>query len=161
VPVFYTTSLRRSGDLRASAAATRRGSSPGVVAVPADYEIHPDFRPHEADVVIEKGRPSAFFGTHLISYLVARQIDTVVVCGESTSGCVRATVVDAHSYGLHVLVVEDCVFDRVVTSHLVNLFDMQAKYADVLSLAQLEELLQWSPGSVERRLPPTDRSTPS
>ena len=159
-PIFYTTSLRRSGTMGASAAATRRSTSPGVVAVPADYEIHPDFTPHEGDVVIEKGRPSAFFGTPLISYLVAQRIDTVIVCGESTSGCVRATVVDAHSYGLHVLVADDCVFDRVVTSHRVNLFDMHTKYADVLSLDQLEELLQWPPDPSEPPPAPTDRSTP-
>lgn len=66
-PIFYTTSLRRSGIMGSRAAATRRSTSPGVVAVPSDYEIHPDFTPHEGDVVLEKGRPSAFFGTPLIS----------------------------------------------------------------------------------------------
>ena len=85
-------------------------------------------------MVIRKDKPSVFFGTPLMSYLHELQVDTLLVTGTTTSGCVRATVVDAFSYNFKVVVVEECVFDRGQASHQVNLFDMQAKYADVVSL---------------------------
>ena len=84
--------------------------------------------------MILKDKPSVFFGTPLMSYLHELQVDTLLVTGTTTSGCVRATVVDAFSYNFRVVVVEECVFDRGQASHKVNLFDMQAKYADVVSL---------------------------
>ena len=89
---------------------------------------------HEGDMVILKDKPSVFFGTPLMSYLHELQVDTLLVVGTTTSGCVRATVVDAFSYNFKVVVVEECVFDRGQASHKVNLFDMQAKYADVVPL---------------------------
>lgn len=90
--------------------------------------------PRPGDVVIEKMKPSAFFGTLLASHLVAIGVDTLVVCGCATSGCVRATVTDAFSYNFRVLVVEEGTFDRGEVSHKVNLFDLNQKYADVVSL---------------------------
>jgi maleamate amidohydrolase len=83
-------------------------------------------------VVLLKDKPSVFFGTPLMSYLHELQMDTLPVTGTTTSGCVRATVVDAFSYNFKVAVVEECVFDRGQASHKINLFDMQAKYADVV-----------------------------
>jgi maleamate amidohydrolase len=115
IPVIYT---RRIGD-----------QIPEIIA------------PLEDEIVIAKDKPSAFFGTPLVSYLTALGIDTLIVAGTSTSGCVRATVVDAFSLNYAVVVVEDCVFDRGSVSHKVNLFDMQAKYADVLSLEQVTALI--------------------
>jgi maleamate amidohydrolase len=67
--------------------------------------------------MIYKERASCFFGTPLIAYLTKLGIDTLLICGESTSGCVRATTVDAYSYGFHPVVVEDCTFDRSSLSH--------------------------------------------
>ena len=90
--------------------------------------------PRPEDVVFRKERPSAFFGTPLIAHLNQRRIDSLIVCGESTSGCVRASVLEAHMFGLHVSVVEECVFDRAELTHKVNLFDMHHKYADVMKL---------------------------
>jgi nicotinamidase-related amidase len=90
--------------------------------------------PREDELVIDKARASAFFGTPIDAYLRRLGIDSLIVAGESTSGCVRATVVDAYSLGFDVMVVEEATFDRVSVSHKVNLFDMHHKYATVVSL---------------------------
>jgi len=88
--------------------------------------------PRDGDVVLPKTGPSGFHETPLDTVLRTRGIDTVLVCGEATSGCVRATVVDACTRGYHVGVIGDCCFDRFEASHWVGLFDMDQKYADVL-----------------------------
>lgn len=84
------------------------------------------------DLVLEKRQASAFFGTQLNSELAARGVDTLVVCGTTTSGCVRATVVDACGLGYHTIIVRDAVGDRHPLVHEVSLFDMDAKYGDVV-----------------------------
>ena len=89
-------------------------------------------------MVITKQRASAFFGTPLQAHLTQLGIETVIVCGESTSGCVRASAVDAYSYGFHVVLVEECCFDRSMLSHKVNLFDLHHKYVDVLHIDQVD-----------------------
>ena len=81
-----------------------------------------------SDVVITKQRASVFFGTPLVAHLTQLGVQTLIICGESTSGCVRATAVDAYSHGFHVVLVEECCFDRSILSHKVNLFDMHHKY---------------------------------
>ena len=73
-----------------------------------------------------------FFGTPLLAHLNQLGIRTVIVCGESTSGCVRASAVDAYSNGFHVAIAEECTFDRAELTHKVNLFDLHHKYADVM-----------------------------
>ncbi|HEU4656053.1 MAG TPA: isochorismatase family protein [Capillimicrobium sp.] len=88
--------------------------------------------PREPDVVLVKKRPSAFYGTGLAELLAQRQVDTAVVCGGSTSNCVRATAVDAMTHGFRTIVPEDCVFDRIDISHRVALFDLDRQYADVV-----------------------------
>ena len=85
-----------------------------------------------ADTVMRKRMPSAFFETHLASLLVWHRIDTVIVTGGSTSGCVRATVVDGLSRGYRMIVPEECVADRHESPHFAALYDMAVKYADVL-----------------------------
>jgi maleamate amidohydrolase len=104
---------------------------------PDRYKIKEEFAPQPGDQFIYKKRASAFYGTPLASSLVQRGIDTVVVAGESTSGCVRATAVDSFSHGFHTVVVEECVFDRSLISHKVSLFDLHHKYADVYHLDRL------------------------
>ena len=94
------------------------------------------------DDVVYKRYPSSFFGTDLQSRLVSRGIDTVIVTGAATSGCVRATAVDAVQYGFRVAVVEDAVGDRERLPHLASLFDMETKYADVVSSDAVIEYLQ-------------------
>ncbi len=94
----------------------------------------------ERDVQIIKKMPSAFHGTHLLPYLVSQRVDTVIVTGGSTSGCVRATVVDSLSNGFLTSVAEECVADVHESPHFGNLYDIHAKYADVLSA---DEILHW------------------
>ena len=81
-------------------------------------------KPLGGEFIVRKARASAFFGTHLITYLVNKGVDCLLVTGTSTCGCVRGTVLDGYSYGFPVFLVEECVFDRSRTSHLVNLFEM-------------------------------------
>lgn len=96
--------------------------------------FHPRLTPAPGDLVVTKHYPSAFFGTDLASTLHALRVDTVLVTGLSTSGCVRATALDALCHGFVPIVVRDCVGDRAAAVHEANLFDLQAKYAEVVSL---------------------------
>lgn len=108
-------------------------------------ELVEEVAPQGGDYLIPKRHPSAFFGTPLISYLVDRGVDTLLVCGCTTSGCIRATVVDAFSYNFRVAVVEDCVYDRTETSHAINLFDMHSKYAEIIDIDTACRYLQSLP----------------
>ena len=102
-----------------------------------DYEIYHavDFR--ATDNLIKKLRASVFFDTDLQNTLQANKTRDIFIAGESTSGCVRASVIDAFSFGYRICVVEDCVFDQNIVSHAVNLYDMQHKYAQVTELSRL------------------------
>jgi len=106
------------------------------------YEIVEQAAPLPGEVVLKKTAPSAFFGTPLAAYLIGQGIDTLIVCGEAVSGCIRATVVDGCSYRLRMVVVEECVYDRHEASRAINLFDMDQKYADVLSLDEVSEWMR-------------------
>lgn len=97
--------------------------------------------PQDGDFVIAKPKASAFFQTSITPFLIKQRIDTLVICGTATSGCVRATVVDAHSHGFTTFVVDECCSDRWDFAHAANLFDMNAKYASVLSLDELEQIM--------------------
>lgn len=98
--------------------------------------------PHQDEQVLVKKYGSCFFGTALASQLTASGIDTVIVTGVSTSGCVRATVVDAMQHGFRAIVPREAVGDRSREQHDANLFDIEAKYGDVLSLAKVKDYLQ-------------------
>jgi nicotinamidase-related amidase len=105
---------------------------PAIMDIAArGYDFVAEIAPVEGDILIPKKHPSAFFGTPLASYLIDLNIDTLVVTGCSTSGCVRGTAVDGFAYNFRVTIPEECVFDRSQTAHAVNLFDMAYKYADV------------------------------
>jgi maleamate amidohydrolase len=106
-----------------------------VMGTPA-VDLDPRLGIEPSDVVVTKKGPSAFFGTNLAALLAAEAVDTVVVCGATTSGCVRASVVDSVQFGFQTLVVGDCVGDRAEGPHNANLFDMAAKYADVVEQAE-------------------------
>ena len=95
-------------------------------------EIDPRLERREDEVVILKKGASAFFGTNLPSVLVSQGVDTIVLCGATTSGCIRATAVDLLQYGYPTLVPRECVGDRAQGPHEANLIDIQAKYADVV-----------------------------
>ena len=99
-------------------------------------------RPQEGEWICTKARASAFYGTSLDAYLRIKQVQSLIVCGGSTSGCVRASCVDAFSAGFQVIVVEDGCFDRARTPHLANLFDLHAKYATVMRADEVLAELQ-------------------
>ncbi len=105
-------------------------------------QIVPKLAPHAGELVIDKPHTSAFYGTDLVTQLVRRGVDTILVVGNSTSGCVRATVVDARQLGYHVVVPVECVFDRVEASHRIGLLDMWMKYAAVLPAAKAHQYLR-------------------
>jgi maleamate amidohydrolase len=103
-----------------------------------------ELAPLPGEYIVRKRMASAFFATDLANWLIARQVDTVLVTGCTTSGCVRASALDAMQYNFRTIVVRDCVGDRALGPHEANLFDLAQKYADVLMLdevlAKLEPL---------------------
>lgn len=116
-------------------------------------DVDPRMDRRDTDMWLVKKYASCFFGTDLATRLLMRGIDTVLLTGCTTSGCIRATAVDACSYGFHTIVVEECVGDRAELPHLANLFDIDAKYGDVVSrdevrdyLAGVERLVSAEPG---------------
>ncbi len=116
---------------------------PEIMNIPMKgYEFPKEIAPHPKDVLVPKKHPSAFFGTALCSNLIDLGVDTVVVTGCTTSGCVRGSVVDAFSYNFRTVVPEECVYDRSQVSHAVNLFDIGEKYADVLPVAEVMDRLR-------------------
>jgi maleamate amidohydrolase len=136
VPIFYTKDVENRSALT-------RGSWTWKFAKALDEDssvrqlgnqIPELIAPQADEIVIHKTKPSAFFGTPLASYLIALHVDTVLVTGSTTSGCVRASVIDAFSNNFRTIVIEEAVFDRGQASHKINLFDMNAKYADVISI---------------------------
>jgi maleamate amidohydrolase len=116
-----------------------------IVDDPAAAEIDPRIAPVEGEIVLMKKYPSAFFHTHLVSLLIADRIDTVIVTGCSTSGCIRATAVDAVSYGYRVAVPEEAVSDRWQAPHEASLFDIDAKYGDVVTVSEVVDYLRALP----------------
>jgi maleamate amidohydrolase len=145
-PVFYSMadpSLGRKIDSSWEMKKTRNSGLEG-------NRIPDEVKPAPADAIIMKRKPSAFFGTPLISVLNSLHVDTLLVTGCTTSGCVRATVLDSFSYSFKTLVVEECVFDRAEIPHKVNLFDMNQKYADVITLKEAIEFLD-SVGRASRK----------
>jgi nicotinamidase-related amidase len=107
-------------------------------------EIVPELEPGPEEIVLDRPRASAFFDTHLANLLHHYGVDTLVVTGMTTSGCVRATVVDGHSSNFRVVVPPSCVADRSTVSHEVSLFDMDMKYADVTPVETVREKLSAS-----------------
>ncbi len=135
LPVFYTTGQAD----RVRGPQFRKSRQDGEALPQADdLAIVGEIAPAPDDVVLAKAGPSAFFGTTLLPHLVERGVDTLLVAGCTTSGCVRASTVDAATYGFRVGIVEECVFDRFEISHNVALFDLNAKYADVMTLRDVE-----------------------
>lgn len=146
IPVFYSTDTgmddrtmihwgRRSGSrppLSPEAAARKRRAN----------EIIDEVAPLPGELVIAKAAPSVFSGTPLLGQLIVRGIDTILVAGESTSGCVRAAVVDGCTQRFNMIVAEECVFDRTQASHAINLYDMDQKYADVLPVDEIVAYLR-------------------
>lgn len=135
VPIVFTTVAYGERE-RVSARAMLRKFPAALEVVPGSRwtQIDPRLERRESEAVITKVFPSAFFGTTLGTYLTAAGCDTVVVTGASTSGCVRATAVDAVSHGFQVIVPRDAVGDRLASAHEANLLDIDMKYGDVVTI---------------------------
>jgi maleamate amidohydrolase len=143
IPVIFSTVIYNDVDLKDAGiwalkmkgVATLRGDSDGV-------EIDPrlDFR--KTDSLLVKKYASCFFGTDLVSRLLSRRVDTLIIVGCTTSGCVRATAVDAVQTGLRPMVVREAVGDRSAAAHEQSLFDLNAKYADVVSLDETVQYMR-------------------
>lgn len=114
-------------------------------------DIDPRLPVLDSDHLMVKKFPSAFYGTNLQSMLTGTGVDTTIIVGNSTSGCIRATVCDSVSGGFRTIVPEDCVADRAQLSHTVNLFDMDAKYADVVSSEAVVDYLDGLAGPAQLR----------
>ena len=157
IPVIYSTGAERRPDGwgRGRWGDKNSRKDPAAVEEAARANtILPPIAPHAEDIVIRKAKPSVFFGTLLASFLVDLQADTIIATGGVTSGCVRSTVVDGFSYNYRMAVVEDCVFDRGQATHALNLFDLQQKYADVVSSAEAGVYLSGLPaGLFDEQMP--------
>jgi len=139
IPVIYTTGYSRTDkwDRGSWSWKNPRGENqenvePASTTNRDGNEIMDEIAPSSQDIVVRKQKPSAFHEAPTMGYLNLLKADTVIITGTTTSGCVRATAVDAFSYNFHVSVAEDCCFDRSDLSHAVTLLDLHAKYADVL-----------------------------
>ena len=122
---------------------------PGMASLTEDNPnsaIVDELTPESGELVVRKTVPSAFFGTQLAPWLTERAVQTLLVAGAVTSGCVRASVVDAMSYGFRPLVLADCVGDRAISPHEANLFDMAQKYAAVMPLDDAISTIEKSSG---------------
>ncbi len=154
IPIFYTAvvyeeqEFRDAGTwaLKQTGLRTLRAGTPAV-------ELDPRLERRANEAIIVKKYASAFFGTDLIARLNARRVDTLLVAGCTTSGCVRATVVDALQFGLRPIVIREAVGDRAEPAHRQSLFDMEQKYADVVGLQEALDYL--------RTLIPQPVATPS
>ena len=138
LPIIYSTGARRDDRWDTGSWAWK---NPRVTEKPRTqhgdqdgYTIVGEIAPQPRDLVVYKHKPSVFFGTPLPSFLVHLGVDSLILAGTTTSGCVRATAVDAFSYNYRVALVEECCFDRSQASHAMSLCDLHAKYADIVRL---------------------------
>jgi len=149
IPVLYSTGTGREDGWDRGGWAWKNARTDEDVAPPAPREsardgndIMDEIAPGPKDIVIRKLKPSVFYGTNLMGYLNDLGADSLICVGTTTSGCVRATVLDAFSLNLRVSLVEEGCFDRSQASHAINLCDMNAKYADVISIDEALDYLR-------------------
>lgn len=132
IPVLYTRNVQKKTiQFDSFSTKAKRDNTKYIDGNPA-ADILECLAPKATDIVVDKSYASAFFGTPLISYLVKMQVDSLIIVGGSTSGCVRATAVDAVTHNYNVAIIEDAVFDRIDLSHKAALLDLWMKYCDVL-----------------------------
>lgn len=139
IPVIYTTAAPPSN---ARVPATNRQSR---TVSPEGYRIRQEFAPEPGDLVITKERASGFYGTPLVAHLQKMGVRSLIMCGESTSGCLRASTVEGFNQGFHMTVAEECCYDRSMLSHKVALFDLHHKYADVMHVEDIVAHLEGMP----------------
>ena len=134
IPIIFTT-IGFEPNLKDGSLWLEKAPGLGDLVVGGKWvEIDPRLERRDEETVILKKGASAFFGTNLPSILVSQGVDTVIMCGATTSGCIRATAIDLLQYGYPTLVPRECVGDRAQGPHEANLVDIQAKYADVVSV---------------------------
>ena len=143
LPIIYSTIATRSDgrDIGRWAAKNRRTRAESEQRNEFADQIVREVAPRPEDFIIPKLKPSIFYGTPLLSLLRSLEVDTLLVTGATTSGCVRSTVIDAFSMEYKIAVVEDCIYDRGEASHAITLFDLHAKYANVISLQRARDYL--------------------
>ena len=142
LPIFFTTTVYQD-DLVDAGLFPRKVPSLSILTRTSPWiAVDPRLERLESEPVIEKRYASAFFGTHLASTLTASGTDTLIVTGCTTSGCVRATVVDALQHGFRAIVPPECVGDRSPEQHAANLVDMDGKYGDVVDLQAVISYLE-------------------
>ncbi|WP_017754690.1 isochorismatase family protein [Calidifontibacillus oryziterrae] len=140
IPTLYTRNVQKKTiNFDSFAVKTQRDNSKYIDGRP-ETQIVDELKPNENDLVVDKSYASAFYGTPLISYLIKMGVDSLIIVGGSTSGCVRATAVDAVTRNFNVAVVEDCVYDRIELSHKAGLLDLWMKYCDVV---RSDEILEY------------------
>jgi nicotinamidase-related amidase len=147
LPVFFTTTVYDSDWSNGGLFVVKIPSLKILVPGSRWIEVDPRLERQPSEPIIEKQYASAFFGTSLASTLTARGIDTVIVAGCTTSGCVRATVVDSLQHGFRTIVPPECVGDRSAEQHAANLVDIEGKYGDVVELVEVVAVLERGEGS--------------
>ncbi|GBR00871.1 isochorismatase family protein [Nguyenibacter vanlangensis] len=151
LPIFYTESARRA-DLRDSGVQVgknHRGHEKTVIEGTHATRVVAPLAPRPQDYLIGKRKPSCFFGTLFMSQLNFLDVDTLILTGCTTSGCLRATAVDAYSYNFKTIIPEETAFDRFEASHAINLFDLNCKYADVIPTDDVAAYLSACPVRAE------------
>jgi nicotinamidase-related amidase len=147
LPVIYTTIAFRSDLSDAGIWPQKAPKLVDLVTGSALVGIDAGLQRRADEPIVEKQGTSAFFGTELITLLVSRGVDTVILCGASTSGCIRATATDCLQYGFPCLVPRECVGDRSAAAHNASLLDLDAKYADVIALADAMAYISGDPSA--------------
>lgn len=148
IPIIFST-VAYDADLQEAGIWIRKVPSNGWLVEGSEWvEVDERMERRPNEMLLVKKYASCFFGTDLIARLVSRGIDTLLVTGCTTSGCVRASAVDACSLGLHTIVVQEAVGDRAELPHIANLFDIDAKYGDVVSLKEATAYLERIGGRV-------------
>lgn len=157
LPVLYSTGDARDDNWDAGSWSWKNSrtdeAAPPSSNTRGTNEIVDEIAPTKRDIVIRKQKPSAFFGTNLASYVNLLGCDNLVMAGCTTSGCVRATVIDAFSLNIRSTVVEDACFDRSQASHAVTLFDLHCKYADILMADEVVDHVRGLPDGLFDNLP--------
>ncbi|MBB4287375.1 isochorismatase family protein [Roseospira goensis] len=147
IPIFYTESARRPDmiDSGVQVGKSHRGTEKTVIEGTHATQTVAPLAPRPKDILIGKRKPSCFFGTIFMSHLNFLDVDTLILTGCTTSGCLRATCVDAYSFNFKVVIPEETAFDRFQASHAVNLFDLNCKYADVMPTTEVQTYLEGLP----------------
>ena len=136
IPVFYSTSVWKDNQVERGLWKRTETVNKALQHHKA-HKIVDELKPKKNEPVVVKMAPSAFFGTNLVNMLIQNNIDTLILTGMVTSGCVYATAVDGFSYGFRVVIPQECVADRSQVGHKVALFNFHMKYGDVLGLVEV------------------------